>query len=1309
MMDMMAWRAEEEHVLHQITDPWRVSSLIRALFDLIFTLCVFLCAIIFVMTTRLIKSSGLLNQTCGSCDMRDHNHQSQSRLGKDLKGHQKLADFCDVQRNGCNYVGRCRGCPRLPINIICKNCTYALADCACPLKRGTSVVDDDSFPVRFRCHCVTSDKNINNNNPVHYCGSDHTIGWAVDDDTDNYGRNQPRGGSCSSLFENVNSSCDDGNSERIASDTTTVPAAYGCECRSCMGIPPAGGCLSPTRKGVRRAVKRKFAKVFPNDYTNMARAGGASCSSCCRDHHSANVCADSASLIISEGGPAEIRESEGDSNDDGLQLVHNDDGISSRFPSDGSAGQNATRVCPENSARDSCHEGFSYNSSNRSRSPQGGSSCCADVSRNRLKLSIDADVLTGESSTPEWCVSSASPSLFPAVGNEKEMDIEEDEMEAGSTLEPAQDSDIAVMEIREALDEEREALAALYLELEEERNAAGSAAHEAMAMITRLQEEKAAIQMDARQYQRMSEEKQQYDQESMAMLQEILVKKDEEVYALEEEVNKYRERLLNLGMEELMDRSTGVREGAGSPKSGEVVLIERETLLVEGSEDWQNRRDKRDEKLLAEIKDWLQEASEKVIVAPERIEELNVLRRNLPKIAGNINRLLPGNGKKNLFELFSAVAVPETDGIIAMEDVQRDGIVNEEFETDRIVAMEGIQRDGLVNEEFEAHRDRVTNADYEAHREETTIEEVGTNNADSAAGYESFQGMMESLRREPSMKDEESLETLKEIEEKFRKQSSEGEVRRSADELRQIWKSTLRSFESDEREDPEARQVEGEAESSHSLTTAVEPADTSDSAHHHAEVTDTAVDADRSIGEKRISVLEYVWKFEEQLHQLGNKKPPPQPSKSVLSTIVESVAETPPASNGESSESMDSDKSKNSTSGGDRPVIPIKTRLRKRRAADNRNASPEAERDRFVVRGEGFPSSERATRNPDVRFVKSSNFEESNQDRSSIVHDVYEVQRDPKETNTEVPSSEFRKDERFSHDIKKCVSFTGNDLVRGHFIDSHETAHCVEQYLSDDGRPDFDAGHTLEEHEAHGKGRPDHDCSTAPVSLSVKMPGMCMQATAIFPREYMDVFRESDGCALKAPSSVVTDSPKTQMQDVVQQLTNRLQALETDRQILQDTIASLKKENGEMKVLQDIAQQLTELRGMEQTAMTNTNMWLADVSSIKGMLSWDRLRHSVQSQLSKLVQRFLANGEPGGFQEYQQVGLFRLLHKAPLSNQQRPIESVRSSKAVQAANGSVSDDQVQPSIVTLNPLVSQYSWPMSAKERSDTAFSGWDY
>ncbi|GFZ10667.1 zein-binding protein [Actinidia rufa] len=99
----------------------------------------------------------------------------------------------------------------------------------------------------------------------------------------------------------------------------------------------------------------------------------------------------------------------------------------------------------------------------------------------------------------------------------------------------------AIRILEQTLDEEHAARAALYLELEKERSAAASAADEAMAMILRLQEEKASIEMEARQYKRIIEEKSAYDAEEMNILKEILLMREREKHCLEKEVEAYRQ------------------------------------------------------------------------------------------------------------------------------------------------------------------------------------------------------------------------------------------------------------------------------------------------------------------------------------------------------------------------------------------------------------------------------------------------------------------------------------------------------------------------------------------------------------------------------------------------------------------------------------------------------------------------------------------------------------------------------------------------------------------------------------------------
>ncbi|KAK8682347.1 hypothetical protein V6N13_054736 [Hibiscus sabdariffa] len=95
----------------------------------------------------------------------------------------------------------------------------------------------------------------------------------------------------------------------------------------------------------------------------------------------------------------------------------------------------------------------------------------------------------------------------------------------------------------QALDEEHATCAALYIELEKERSAAASAADEAMAMILRLQEEKAAIEMEAKQYRRTIEAKSAYDAEEMNILKEIIIRREREKYFLEEEVEACKQML----------------------------------------------------------------------------------------------------------------------------------------------------------------------------------------------------------------------------------------------------------------------------------------------------------------------------------------------------------------------------------------------------------------------------------------------------------------------------------------------------------------------------------------------------------------------------------------------------------------------------------------------------------------------------------------------------------------------------------------------------------------------------------------------
>lgn len=95
------------------------------------------------------------------------------------------------------------------------------------------------------------------------------------------------------------------------------------------------------------------------------------------------------------------------------------------------------------------------------------------------------------------------------------------------------------------LKSERLAVCGLYMELEEERNAAAVAANEAMAMITRLQEEKVTLQIESMQNQRMMDEQADYDQEVVQLLNELVMKLENDKLELENELEMYKEKLLD--------------------------------------------------------------------------------------------------------------------------------------------------------------------------------------------------------------------------------------------------------------------------------------------------------------------------------------------------------------------------------------------------------------------------------------------------------------------------------------------------------------------------------------------------------------------------------------------------------------------------------------------------------------------------------------------------------------------------------------------------------------------------------------------
>ncbi|XP_010525801.1 PREDICTED: myosin-binding protein 3-like isoform X1 [Tarenaya hassleriana] len=102
-------------------------------------------------------------------------------------------------------------------------------------------------------------------------------------------------------------------------------------------------------------------------------------------------------------------------------------------------------------------------------------------------------------------------------------------------------------DLRIALYEQKELVSRLREELEAEREASASSASEALAMILRLQGEKATLSMEASQYKRMVEERISHVEISLVLMEDVIYQKELEITSLEHQLQAYRCKLLSLG------------------------------------------------------------------------------------------------------------------------------------------------------------------------------------------------------------------------------------------------------------------------------------------------------------------------------------------------------------------------------------------------------------------------------------------------------------------------------------------------------------------------------------------------------------------------------------------------------------------------------------------------------------------------------------------------------------------------------------------------------------------------------------------
>ncbi|VAH64636.1 unnamed protein product [Triticum turgidum subsp. durum] len=142
------------------------------------------------------------------------------------------------------------------------------------------------------------------------------------------------------------------------------------------------------------------------------------------------------------------------------------------------------------------------------------------------------------------------------------------EMEGESTID----------RLRRQIDLDRKSIHLLCRELEEERNAAAIAANQALAMITRLQDEKAAMQMEASHYQRMMEEQAEYDGEALAEANELLAQREDQIQELEAGLEKCRTQSAGGGPTEKEDNQLPFEE-----QHSTVALLEDERAYISES------------------------------------------------------------------------------------------------------------------------------------------------------------------------------------------------------------------------------------------------------------------------------------------------------------------------------------------------------------------------------------------------------------------------------------------------------------------------------------------------------------------------------------------------------------------------------------------------------------------------------------------------------------------------------------------------------------------------------------------------------
>ncbi|OWM63673.1 uncharacterized protein LOC116197807 [Punica granatum] len=136
--------------------------------------------------------------------------------------------------------------------------------------------------------------------------------------------------------------------------------------------------------------------------------------------------------------------------------------------------------------------------------------------------------------------------------------------------------------LRELVRSERRRAEAALMELEKERSSATTAAEEAMSMILRLQREKSSIEIEAKQYRRLAEEKQRHDQGLIGFLRSVIMEQERDLDGLEGELRLCRRRLSSCNCGDCSDGTDDLEKGA---EEGDARRHENGDFAMEDSFD----------------------------------------------------------------------------------------------------------------------------------------------------------------------------------------------------------------------------------------------------------------------------------------------------------------------------------------------------------------------------------------------------------------------------------------------------------------------------------------------------------------------------------------------------------------------------------------------------------------------------------------------------------------------------------------------------------------------------------------------------